>query len=805
MSTQADILDNKILQDLQDSYVSTLPVYAWCYRRPYERLTAFSAEKEAEAFFASHISEDAKKILVASFSDGSAEDVISAEADVPYITVCGVSIRDTAGNALGAWIFAGVCMELLPEGTVLPEGIACTTGAEFDHIIALIAKTSGMYFTAHGRRVFADEKLSVVSTTEDELADEKRRNAALGDIIKMLESDNDFGPVAADILHIAGVYLGLTDALLLRLDAQADDVDVVSDYAANEDDAVIGRFLRMKRREIPFLTEREYTVSSDSIMPDSFRDFFRKYGITAGVFLPLVVEDETAMYLCFIMRHESRKWKIKELSFLSEVKSVVRTILSARMTKNSLAATYATMDEVLENNAYGLVVAEKGKEEDIYVNERFGRMITDPKDMQNFRETFPELFRQDISDSVFYADAAKRWFEVHAARVRWMDGRDARMVTVNDITETKRYEQKIEEQAKTDFLTGLYNRQQFERDLSVAVKDALRGGDQGSFLYINLDDFKDVNGEYGHSFGDSLLCEAARALESICKAKATCYRIGGDEFGVLLPFYEYSELNKLVGTIQRRFEQSWSLGGAEYSCTMSMGVVCFPKDGADVGTLMRNADIALDTAKQNAPGVVEWYSKRDDQANKKRLELENSLREAVEAGCRAFVAKYEPLCDNAGEKEECLGAMVHIALDETSLAEAGLKDYLAAADYLGLRAVIDAHILKEALRHCRYWNDFGCPTYRVYVELSTQFMLRTEAASTVNKILDEVGINEANVWLGAAGMPTLREEAKFTATADGIKKTGVHFVEASGKKEAVDGYLTGEVLTAEEFEAKYME
>ena len=186
MNTRSDILDNKILQDLQDSYVSTLPVYAYCYGRPFERMTEFSADEGLEAFFDLHLSEDAKKILVASFSDGDAENVIAAEADVPYVAVCGVAIRDTSKRALGAWIFAAVCMERIPEGVDLPEGIACTTGAEFEHIIALIAKTSGMYFAAHTKSITADEKLSVVTSTEEELADEKRRNDALGDMLKLL-------------------------------------------------------------------------------------------------------------------------------------------------------------------------------------------------------------------------------------------------------------------------------------------------------------------------------------------------------------------------------------------------------------------------------------------------------------------------------------------------------------------------------------------------------------------------------------------------------------------------------------------
>ncbi len=819
MNTQTDILDNRILQDMQDSYVSTLPVYAYCYGRPFERLTRFSGGKEAEAFFNRHISEDAKKILVASFSDGDAENVIMAEADVPYISVCGVAIRDTDGKALGAWIFMGVSLELVPEDEEpLPEGISCTTIVEFDHIITLITKISGMYFAAHGRSVSADAKLSVASSTEEELLEEKRRSDALENILKLLDSENDFAIVASDILRIAGDYLGLSDALLLRLDAGVTEVDVVSDYTADEDDAVIGYFLNMKRSGIPFLTNREYTVSTDSIMPDSFRDFFRKYGITAGVFLPLLIEEHVSMYLCFIMRNEARKWKVKELSFLNQVKYVVRTILSARMTQNSVAGAYAALDEVLENAAYALAVAAPGEDDYIYANERFGHILEDPRDCQNFHDLVAESFgEEDVSDRTFYADVAKCWYKVHIAPIRWMDGRNVRIITLYDITEVKRYEQKMEEQARTDYLTGLYNRQQFERDLSVAAKDALRSGDQGSFLYINLDGFKDVNGEYGHSFGDALLKEAAKAIENICRTRASCYRLNGDEFGVLVPFYEYAELNRLVGTIQRRFEQSWNLGGKEYTCTMSMGVVCFPKDGADIRTIMRNADIALGMAKGRAPGTVAWYSNCADEENEKRYILEEALRTAVENGCREFCVTYEPLMEkdpkasgeggiaSSGTIKSCAGAKVDCYWESPSLGRHNPQTYAPMAEYLGLLGRIDGYMLREAGRHCRYWNDFGHPEYRIYVELSTQFMLLPDSSRVIKNILEETGVNPGNVVFHTGKASNMRDAQRMEKNMEDVASCGATFLSEKEKKEVDERILPGGALLAEDFEEKYMD
>ncbi|MBQ7677897.1 MAG: diguanylate cyclase, partial [Lachnospiraceae bacterium] len=576
-------------------------------------------------------------------------------------------------------------------------------------------------------------------------------------------------------------------------------------------------------------------VSSDSIMPDTFRAFFRKYGITAGVFLPLSRDRQTQMYVCFVMRHAARKWKVRELTFLNEVKCVIHALLSARMRDNSLAGAYATIDGVLENGAEGLVVCGEDKEEYIYTNEQFARMITDPKDKQNFHEYVDALKENAITDEGYFADVSKRWYHVHSAPLRWMDGRSVRLVTLYDVTETKRYEQKIEEQAKTDYLTGLYNRQQFERDLKIAMKDAYRSGDQGSFLYINLDDFRDVNGEYGHSLGDALLKEAARALTNICKARATCYRIGGDEFGVLVPFYEYTELSRLVGTIQRRFEQSWSLDGREYLCNMSMGVVCFPKDGEDMKTLMQHADIALLAAKENDPGTVEWYSAKSREPDIAHAAFENALRKATEDGCGAFVAEYEPLLKKAdgraadaapeaasasrkagadaaraagnasgGAAAVCLGATAHLKWKTKELLNEDRGEILSAAERLGVIAAVDHRILEDACRHCRYWNDFGEPGYQIYVRLSVQTLLSPKAAARIRSIIDECGINPGNVMLGVKGEAAAREEERLAIVCEEIAKAGVKVLRGQGIADTIDPLLSGEILTGEEFEARYM-
>lgn len=155
------------------------------------------------------------------------------------------------------------------------------------------------------------------------------------------------------------------------------------------------------------------------------------------------------------------------------------------------------------------------------------------------------------SVSVVYHAEKETWYDLLCKEIAWVDGKKANLYSLYDITDKKLYQRRIEQQAYTDFLTGLYNRMCCERDLARQIDQAKKTGGEGALLYLDLDDFKHINDGLGHQYGDVLLKSISHALKRINGIENTCYRMGGDEFVIVIPPDSYSRFENIVEDIKR--------------------------------------------------------------------------------------------------------------------------------------------------------------------------------------------------------------------------------------------------------------
>lgn len=297
-----------------------------------------------------------------------------------------------------------------------------------------------------------------------------------------------------------------------------------------------------------------------------------------------------------------------------------------------------------------------------------------------------------------------------------------RIVLFSDITEKKKAEAVIWQQANFDALTGLPNRRMFHDRLEREIKLANRSNGQLALLFIDLDRFKDINDTLGHGNGDALLVEAARRLRSCVRDLDTVARIGGDEFTIILGGLDDTHsVDRTVQGILKSMEASFALGAERAYVSASIGITYYPQDATEIETLLKNADQAMYMAKQLGRNRCCYFTQSMDQAAKSRVRLSNDLRIALEQ--KQFWIAYQPIVElatGAVHKAEALLRWQHPVLGLVSPAE-----FIPIAEETGAIVDIGNWVLTEAASQVLHWRRTLDATFQLSVNKSPmQFLDR---------------------------------------------------------------------------------
>jgi len=362
---------------------------------------------------------------------------------------------------------------------------------------------------------------------------------------------------------------------------------------------------------------------------------------------------------------------------------------------------------------------------------------------------------------------------MNQVELSWVDGRMVSLGTIYDITDKKLYQLEIERQISNDNLTGLYNRMRCEKDLETYIKEAEEVGTEGAFLCMDIDDFQNINDGLGHQYGDTLLKAIAHNLSRVAGIEENCYRISGDEFGIIVHGDNYKELSRICKDLRAIFERPWFLKNEDFYCTMSMGIVCFPTDGNNVEDLTRKVDMALTTAKKKGKNCVEFYNEKVEDTSFYRLDMEQNMRRATLNSCNEFEVYYQPIMLQTKQGAECCGAEALVRWNSSELGFIPPSDFIPLAEYLGLINPIGEHVLYEAVKRCKYWNDCGHPDYKVNVNISVIQLLQPDFVAKVKQILDKVRINPANVTLEVTESLAINDMERMKRVLKQLKALGV--------------------------------
>jgi diguanylate cyclase (GGDEF)-like protein len=325
-------------------------------------------------------------------------------------------------------------------------------------------------------------------------------------------------------------------------------------------------------------------------------------------------------------------------------------------------------------------------------------------------------------------------------------------------------------QANHDMLTGLPNRAYFSERLDEALAQAHRHGREGALLFIDLDRFKIVNDSLGHEAGDQLLCSVAERIGKALRAGELLFRLGGDEFTVILPqTADPTDAAHAAQRIVQRIAEPFWIGEHELRISASIGIAAFPTDGNDTETLLKNSDAAMYTAKQAGRGTHAFYRR---EMNQRALHL-LSLESALQRGFRLdeFVLFYQPRVSTATREIVALEALLRWHNPERGLVLPG--EFIAVLEDLGMMPRVGEWVLRTACRQLVLWRAAGCAPQRISVNVSAQQFRNSGFAATVESVLRETGAPPECLELEVTESMLIHDAVEAAATIEALRALGL--------------------------------
>jgi diguanylate cyclase (GGDEF)-like protein len=465
-----------------------------------------------------------------------------------------------------------------------------------------------------------------------------------------------------------------------------------------------------------------------------------------------------------------------------------------------LFSTLALLSATLDSTDDGILVTD-GAGSITSANRRFAELWHIPDELMRARDdeaAMAYVLEQLVNPDAFIAKVTELYAQPEAEShdtLHFHDGRvfdrysrphrvDGEIVgrvwCFRDVTENRRLEEQLAHQALHDSLTDLANQSLFRDRLEHALSRRVARGSI-AVLFLDVDNFKTVNDSLGHLVGDLLLVGAAGRLTACLRASDTAARLGGDEFAVLLEDVESEgEAMAVADRILQSFSRPFTLDRNEVSASVSIGVA-FATAGSSCEQLLRNADLAMYTAKRLGKGRVARYQEGMHASALERLELEADLRRGIDRG--ELVPHYQPIVDLTTRRivgAEALVRWVHPT--RGLLAPAA---FLTVAEEAGLLGEIGRIVLEGACTDLRRWELEGVidADFALSVNVAPEQLVGTEVLEHLEHVARSREIDPSRLTVELTEGAAMRDPDAVIEALTALRHLGVRV--------AVDDFGTG--------------
>jgi len=346
--------------------------------------------------------------------------------------------------------------------------------------------------------------------------------------------------------------------------------------------------------------------------------------------------------------------------------------------------------------------------------------------------------------------------------------------------ELERKKRHLDHLAHHDPLTGLPNRLLFFDRLEQSIHRARREGKGLALLFLDLDQFKQINDTFGHALGDELLKQVANRLRAAVRESDTVARIGGDEFAVIMEaLNEPADVIVGVQHLSSIFHDPFTVDEHRFSITFSIGISIYPQDGGDAHTLLRNADTAMFRAKAAGRNTYQLYDETMTRETVERARLEGALRQAVESG--SIEIHYQPQVVLADGR--LAGFEVLMRWRHAELGEVPPDRFLPLAEEIGLMGRLGEQVLRAVCAQLVSWREEGLEPGRLAVNLSCRQLRDPGLLETVSRILEESGCPPSALEFEVTENFVMRQVDLSVATMRRLRSMGIEL--------AIDDFGTG--------------
>lgn len=565
------------LYRLQEGFCKILNVCAFCVDEDGHALTKLSGDKIKSREMMLKLPNDRLTIMLEYVMRSAVEDRLVEETEDGSIILGTLSVKINKKPVFSYIVFG--------------ESNKISEDRMYEALNFLHDTTKTLYDTSDN----SAGDFKAVKAISNELDFSLKKSAAMQDIVRFLDSEDGIEKITDSILKIACDLLKISNAFLIKRGSVA---DVLGEYTMAGTKPVYESRRGVIVPNFISSIDNSIAISSKSNVDEKTKNELYSLGIRAVIINPVYVRDKHSMTCVFAHKIADHEWSVDEIRFLSDVSKILQNIINRKVRSNSLASSYASLVGILDHVGSGIFVRDLETGEVLFNNSTL-RGYFERELREGSLGSYLDSYGIKVNENKeIYYESTRCWFDVQYTEMRWVDGREASIFALYDITDKKQYQRKIEHQAKNDFLTGLYNRMSCERDLKEHIENCMVNHTNGYVIYLDIDNFKKINDSLGHKYGDVLLKAVAHSMQRIDGLEEYCYRMGGDEFVIIVPDFLAHRIEDILDDLDKICSKPWYLKGADHYCTMSIGVASFPKDADTLDELIKKADGAMYAAKR---------------------------------------------------------------------------------------------------------------------------------------------------------------------------------------------------------------